>query len=356
MSSETLLGRRRVAGQDPVLSFGLTASAAERSRIPASAAISLASRRRGARGQRDALPGVQGHLGRSPRRPTGRQVAAVAHDRLAVAATGHRLAFPGSRPGGRAAGRQPALHGAVAQGPVWRVRPAAVEQLGVDGVRLPRLDEQPPVVVVDVGLVREQEPRADPARHGAQRQHRCQTAAVCDAAGGEHGQRVDRVHHRWHQGQRGDGTLHVAAGLPPLRHHRVDPGVSRPTRLYRRRDHVHVRCTCGVYGSDVRRGISPRRGHDTDAFVQARPHPAVLGPLQHEVHLVGAARVHHPGHSSPPDLAAGDRHLRAVGDPTAGQSGRRRCGRRRAPFSAPVASVGDTVTTVAGRQEAVRVR
>ena len=64
--------------------------------------------------------------------------------------------------------------------------------------------------------------------------------------------------------------------------------------------------------------------------------------------LVGAARVHHPGHSSRPDLAEGDRHLRAGGDRAVGQAGRRRRDGRRAPFSAPAASVGDALTTGVG--------
>jgi hypothetical protein len=96
-----------------------------------------------------------------------------------------------------------------------------------------------PVLLVDRHLLGQQEPRTQPCGLGAQGEHRRDSPSVTDPASRDHRHRRHRVHYSGHQRQCRDGTPHVSASLPALRHDQVHSGRDCPPRLLGAADRVH---------------------------------------------------------------------------------------------------------------------
>src|SRR6188508_395387 len=112
----------------------------------------------------DALAGPQREVLGITLVPLARRDRLVARDLGPGSGSPDDVAFAVTRPGSRATGCLPRSGLGRLEGSVWRIRPAAVEQGGVDRVCLARFAQSFPVGAQGAGLLAHHESRAKPAR------------------------------------------------------------------------------------------------------------------------------------------------------------------------------------------------
>src|SRR5262245_23955111 len=125
---------------------------------------------------------------------------------------------PPSRPlaTGWAARRFPLRDRLIPDDPVGGVRPAHVEEHGIDGVFGPALHHPLLVGLDSVGLHTGEKAGAhgDGLRPETQRGHHASPGRYAARRNDRHG--LDRLDHRWDHGRERGGTLHMPAGLDSL--------------------------------------------------------------------------------------------------------------------------------------------
>jgi hypothetical protein len=166
---------------------------------------------------------------------------------------------------------------------VRRIRPPAVEERSVEGVGFTGAEDAAPVVGMDRGLVRGEEPGADPRAGGAEGEHGGEAATVSDSACGDDRNRRYGVDDPRHERERRNGSPDVTSGLPALRDDDVGSGCGGCPRLYRGADgDEHDRIGRTGLGNEIS-GVAPEEGDDAHLRRQRGGEPLALVPVQPEV-------------------------------------------------------------------------